>query len=62
GDLLAQKRSDGGIGLGATATSAIFLITILGLVTYLSVTKKDQPPAQSAVDQHQEHEVATLNS
>lgn len=41
GDLLSQPRANGGLGLGTTATSAIFLVTILGLVTYLSITKKD---------------------
>lgn len=35
GDLLAQAPSDGGIGLGTTATSVAFLIAIVALVTYL---------------------------
>jgi uncharacterized membrane-anchored protein len=41
GDYLSQARSDGGVGLGTTATSAVFLATILGLVVYLALTKKD---------------------
>ena len=41
GDYLSQPRADGGLGLGTTATSAIFLLTILALVVYLSVTKVD---------------------
>lgn len=41
GDSLSQPVANGGIGLGATATSAIFLATILSLVIYLSVTRKD---------------------
>ncbi len=41
GDFLSQPRTDGGLGLGTTATSAIFLAAILGLVVFLSVTKKD---------------------
>ncbi len=41
GDYLSQAPSDGGIGLGTVATSAIFLITILIVVTHLTVTKKD---------------------
>ncbi|MDX6476434.1 MAG: hypothetical protein QOH95_1945 [Gaiellaceae bacterium] len=41
GDLLSQKRVDGGLGLGTTATSAIFLSAILVVVVYLSVTRKD---------------------
>jgi uncharacterized membrane-anchored protein len=41
GDLLSQARADGGLGLGTTATSAIFLGAILVVVAYLSVTRKD---------------------
>ncbi|GAA1687139.1 membrane protein [Fodinicola feengrottensis] len=41
GDLLSQAREDGGLGLGTVATSAIFLVTILGVVVYLTKTKKD---------------------
>jgi uncharacterized membrane-anchored protein len=42
GDYLSQARSDGGLGLGTTVTSALFLATILGLVVYLSLTKRDR--------------------
>ncbi|WP_238165472.1 hypothetical protein [Kribbella caucasensis] len=42
GDFLSQPRDDGGLGLGTTGTSALFLIAILALVTYLTVTRKDQ--------------------
>jgi uncharacterized membrane-anchored protein len=42
GDYLSQPRADGGLGLGTTVTSAIFLLTILGVVVYLGVTKVDQ--------------------
>ncbi len=49
GDYLSQARSDGGLELGTTVTSAIFLGAILCLVIHLSVTKKDQiKTAQSA--------------
>jgi uncharacterized membrane-anchored protein len=41
GDYMSQPRSDGGLGLGTTGTSAIFLATILALVVYLTRTKKD---------------------
>lgn len=41
GDLLSQAKADGGLGLGTTVTSAIFLLTILALVAFLSITKKD---------------------
>jgi hypothetical protein len=36
GDLLSQTHDAGGLGLGTTATSLLFLITIISLVTYLS--------------------------
>lgn len=42
GDLLAQKKSVGGLGLGTTTTSIIFLAAILACVIYLSVSKKDE--------------------
>jgi hypothetical protein len=41
GDYLSQTRDHGGLGLGATATSIIFVGGILAIVTYLSVTKRD---------------------
>lgn len=42
GDLLAQPKKIGGLGLGTTVTSAIFLSVILGLVIFLTKTKKDK--------------------
>jgi uncharacterized membrane-anchored protein len=42
GDLLAQAPKDGGLGVGTTGTSIIFLIAILASVTYLATSKKDQ--------------------
>ena len=42
GDYLSQLRADGGLGLGTTVTSAIFLITILAVVLYLTITKVDR--------------------
>jgi uncharacterized membrane-anchored protein len=47
GDLLSQARADGGLGLGTTATSAIFLIAILVVVVYLSITRKDATEAKA---------------
>ena len=41
GDLLSQSCDDGGLGLGTTGTSALFVIAIVALVSYLTVTKKD---------------------
>jgi uncharacterized membrane-anchored protein len=37
GDLLSQSPSDGGLGLGTTGTSALFLTVILALVIMLTV-------------------------
>jgi uncharacterized membrane-anchored protein len=45
GDELSQRSHKyGGLGLGTTGTSYIFLGAILALVAYLSVTKRDQTP------------------
>ena len=37
GDLLSQDPADGGLGVGATATSVVFLVIILGVATYLGI-------------------------
>ena len=42
GDYLSQGRDAGGLALGTVMTSAIFLVTILALVIYLSVTRRDK--------------------
>jgi len=49
GDLLSQSKKDGGIGLGTTTTSAIFLTIILGLVVYLTRSRKDAIPLDKAL-------------
>jgi len=41
GDYLASPRSEGGLGLGTNLTSIIFLSTILSLVVYLAISKRD---------------------
>ena len=41
GDLLSQPTKYGGLGLGATVTSAIFLTGILAVVLYFTFSKKD---------------------
>jgi uncharacterized membrane-anchored protein len=41
GDYLSQPRADGGLGLGTTVTSALFLGAITVVVTYLSLTRRD---------------------
>lgn len=42
GDFLSQSHHDGGLALGTVGTSAIFLITILCVVIFLTITKLDQ--------------------
>ncbi|MGM9319450.1 COG4705 family protein [Deinococcus aquaticus] len=42
GDYLSQSHKAGGLGLGSTALNAIFLASILAVVTYLTVTRLDQ--------------------
>jgi uncharacterized membrane-anchored protein len=52
---MAQAHKDGGLGLGTTGTSLIFLATILVLVTYLGISKVDQTPVEKAhEDPHDE--------
>ncbi len=41
GDYLASPTGEGGLGLGTNLTSIIFLSTILALVVFLAVTKRD---------------------
>ena len=49
GDLLSQSKKAGGIGLGTTTTSAIFLGVIIGLVFYLTKSKKDTISLENAL-------------
>lgn len=42
GDYLSKSHENGGLALGATSTSAIFLAVILCLVVYLTFTKKNE--------------------
>jgi uncharacterized membrane-anchored protein len=46
GDGLSQTHKDGGLGLGTTGTSYLFLSAILLLVAFLSITKRDQTPPE----------------
>ena len=49
GDGIARNGDErSGIGLGATGTSLLFVAVILGLVAYLTVSRRDQPPAGAA--------------
>ena len=49
GDYLSQPIEDGGLGLGTVVTSALFLITILATVIYLTITKKDAPRLETSL-------------
>lgn len=41
GDFMSQPLTQGALGLGTVVTSALFLVTILGLVIFLTLTRKD---------------------
>ena len=41
GDYLSQPAADGGRGWGTTVTSVVFLLTILAVVVFLTITKRD---------------------
>ena len=42
GDFLSQDRSDGGLQLGTLTTSALFLVLILAVIVYLSLSHRDR--------------------
>jgi len=42
GDGMSQPHGAGGLGLGTTGTSVLFLVVIVALVVFLAVTKVDQ--------------------
>ncbi|MED4206960.1 hypothetical protein [Neobacillus mesonae] len=41
GDYLSQPKVNGGLGLGTTVTSVIFLVAILAIIVFLAVSKID---------------------
>ena len=54
GDLLSQSRENGGLGLGPTTTTVIFVACIVGSVIYLASTKRDvvrDPAVEEARDE-----------
>jgi uncharacterized membrane-anchored protein len=58
GDGFSQPRDAGGLALGTTGTSAIFLTAILSTVIYLTITKKDRiegGPDDPAAPRHAAH-------
>ena len=56
GDYLSQPANQGGLALGSTVTSVIFLVGIIGIVIYLTVTKADviASAAAEAIDRADE--------
>jgi uncharacterized membrane-anchored protein len=50
GDGMSQPHKAGGLGLGTTGTSVIFLAVILALVVFLAVTKVDQAEVAASTD------------
>lgn len=46
GDYLSATKADGGVGLGTTALSYVFLAAILGLVGFLTVSRADRTPSE----------------
>lgn len=48
GDLLSQAPSDGGLGLGTTITSVVFLVIIVAVAAYLGIKVSRQRRAATA--------------
>ncbi|HEY1972727.1 MAG TPA: hypothetical protein VGH89_32595 [Pseudonocardia sp.] len=60
GDYLTQSPSQGGLGLGATTTSLIFVLGIVTIVTYLSISRADVIPGGPAADRGERSEPGGL--
>jgi uncharacterized membrane-anchored protein len=41
GDLLTQPKADGGLGLGTTVVTAVFVSSIIAMIAYLTISKVD---------------------
>ena len=59
GDLLSQSPDDGGLGLGTTVTSAVFLVVIVGLATYLGLKVRTQRAVAEAAQVDAERVIAS---
>lgn len=61
GDFMSQSDPKyGGLGLGTTGTSYIFLGCILALIAFLTVTKRDQTPTDVIAAEMDEHPIHHL--
>jgi uncharacterized membrane-anchored protein len=55
GDLLSSPRAEGGLGLGTTVTSFVFLGAILVVVTFLTITKRDVAEIEAESQRAESH-------
>ncbi len=62
GDYLSQSKTHGGLGLGATITSEIFLSAIVLTVIYLALSKKDITAAEVLKEEMEEETEQTPKS
>jgi uncharacterized membrane-anchored protein len=60
GDLLSQSPTDGGLGLGTTVTSIVFLLVIIASVIYLDGKVARQRAAASVEEDEPENELAPV--
>jgi hypothetical protein len=63
GDYLSQSREHGGLGLGATTTSAIFILAIIVTVVFLVMTKRDvitNPEVNEEADEKGRHGIVQV--
>jgi hypothetical protein len=56
GDFLSQSRAHGGLGIGATTTTMIFVVGIIVTVLYLVITKKDVTQESNLEKEQKERE------
>ncbi|NRD79969.1 hypothetical protein HPT25_21780 [Bacillus sp. BRMEA1] len=53
GDYLSQPKVNGGLGLGTTLTSVIFLVAILAIIVFLAVSKIDINAKSKTTEKYQ---------
>jgi uncharacterized membrane-anchored protein len=55
GDLLSAPRKAGGLGLGTTVTSFVFLGAIVAVVTFLTITRRDVTEIEAESQREESH-------